>query len=171
VLGALLGVPLGLYLLVGLPIAWAHAVLGVLLTAFSIWSLTGRRSFRLEGWWLDVGFGVLAGASSAAFDIAGPPMLIYAAARGWSPDELRVNLQAVFLPLSLLTLGGHAIAGLWTREVVTLAAMALPIVVLGLYLGPRLRARLEQTGEWIVYLLILAFGIIELIRAGQGFWT
>jgi uncharacterized membrane protein YfcA len=168
VLGAVFGVPLGLYLLVGMPVAWAHAMLGVLLTAFATWSLTGRRSMRLQGWWLDIGFGVLAGASSAAFDIAGPPMLIYAAARGWSPDELRVNLQAVFLPLSLLTLGGHAIAGLWTREVVTFAAMALPIVLLGLYFGPRLRVRLEQAGAWLIYLLILALGIIELVRAGLG---
>jgi uncharacterized membrane protein YfcA len=175
VLGALFGVPLGLYVLIGLPIEWAHAVLGVLLTAFATWSLVGRKSpkkdesARLQGWWLDIGFGVLAGASSAAFDIAGPPMLIYAAARGWSADELRVNLQAVFLPLSLLTLGGHAIAGLWTREVVTFAVMALPIVMLGLYLGPRLRARIERAGERIVYLLILTFGIVELVRAGLGF--
>jgi uncharacterized membrane protein YfcA len=187
VLGALFGVPLGLYVLIGLPVVWAHAVLGVLLTAFATWSLARRRSWGVGGgkpsgggdgndkpaglraWWLDVGFGLLAGASSAAFDIAGPPMLIYAAARGWSADELRVNLQAVFLPLSLLTLGGHAIAGLWTREVVTFAVMALPIVVLGLYFGPRLRARIERAAEWIVYLLILAFGIVELVRAGLGF--
>lgn len=181
VFGALFGVPLGLYVLIGLPVVWAHAVLGVLLTTFATWSLAWRRRSPsphaddkpagLQGWWLDIGFGVLAGASSAAFDIAGPPMLIYAAARGWSADELRVNLQAVFLPLSLLTLGGHAIAGLWTREVVMLAVMALPIVVLGLYLGPRLRAKIERAAEWIVYLLILAFGIVELVRAGIGLTT
>jgi uncharacterized membrane protein YfcA len=170
VLGALIGVPLGLYLLVGMPVAWAHGLLGVLLTAFAIWSLLGSRSLRLKGWWLDIGFGVIAGASSAAFDIAGPPMLIYAAARGWTADELRVNLQAVFLPLSLLTLGGHAIAGLWTREVVMLAAMALPIVVLGLYLGPRLRARIERSGAWMIYLLILTLGIVELVRAASELW-
>jgi uncharacterized membrane protein YfcA len=174
VFGALFGVPLGLYVLIGLPVVWAHAVLGVLLTGFATWSLARRRSVGqgvgrdktgVKSWWLDIGFGVLAGASSAAFDIAGPPMLIYAAARGWSTDELRVNLQAVFLPLSLLTLGGHAIAGLWTREVVLLAAMALPIVVLGLYLGPRLRARIERSGAWMIYLLILTLGIVELVRA------
>lgn len=193
VLGALFGVPLGLYVLIGLPVVWAHVVLGVLLTGFASWSLAGRKSWgpgargwshdgehessrdgsdksaRLHGWWLDIAFGVLAGASSAAFDIAGPPMLIYAAARGWSAAELRVNLQAVFLPLSLLTLGGHALAGLWTREVVTFAVIALPIVVLGLYFGPRLRSRIERAGEWIVYLLILTFGLVELVRAGVGF--
>jgi uncharacterized protein len=187
VLGALFGVPLGLYVLIGMPVAWAHLVLGLLLTSFAIWSLARRRSWGagagpgalvsdgnakragLRGWWLDLGFGLLAGASSAAFDIAGPPMLIYAAARGWSADELRVNLQAVFLPLSLLTLGGHAIAGLWTREVATLVVIALPIVVLGLYFAPRLRTRIERAAEWIVYLLILVFGVVELTRAGMGF--
>jgi hypothetical protein len=96
-------------------------------------------------------------------------MLIYAAARGWSADELRVNLQAVFLPLSLLTLGGHAITGLWTREVVTLAVIALPIVGLGLWFGPRLRTKMQRAGERIVYSLILLLGIVELVRAGIGF--
>jgi uncharacterized membrane protein YfcA len=166
IVGALFGVPLGLHLLVGMPVAWAHALLGLLLTGFASWSLAGRRSKQLRGWWMDLAFGMLAGACSAAFDIAGPPMLIYAAARGWSADELRVNLQAVFLPLSALTLGGHAIAGLWTKEVFMLAAMALPVVVLGLIVGPRLRARLGHAGEKIVYALILALGIVELARAG-----
>ena len=122
----------------------------------------------MSGWWLDLAFGLLAGACSAAFDIAGPPMLLYAAARGWSSDELRVNLQAVFLPLSVLTLGGHAAAGLWTREVFMLAGMALPIVVIGLYVGPRLRMRLGQAGEKIVYVLILSLGVVELWRGGRG---
>lgn len=168
IVGALFGVPLGLFLLVGLPVEWAHAVLGALLTTFAGWSLAGRRAMRLQSWWLDLGFGMLAGACSAAFDIAGPPMLIYAAARGWSADELRVNLQAVFLPLSVLTLGGHAAAGLWTGELFMLAVMALPIVVLGLYVGPRLRARLGRLGERVVYVLILALGVVELWRAGVG---
>lgn len=167
VIGAVLGAPLGLYLLVGLPTNWAHAALGGLLTGFSLWSLTGRKAKGgFAGWWLDLGFGALAGASSAAFDIAGPPMLIYAAVRGWSADELRVNLQAVFLPLAVLTLAGHGLAGLWNLEILRLAGYALPVVVLGLWLGPRLRERLGRIGgETLVYALILLLGIGELLRA------
>lgn len=167
ILGALAGVPLGLYLLVGLPAMWAHALLGSLLTGFSLWSLTGRKARPAQGWWLDLGFGVLAGACSAAFDISGPPMLIYAAVRGWSADELRVNLQAVFLPLGLLTIGGHALAGLWNEQVLMLAAMALPVVIVGLLLGVRVREWLGRPGgERVVYGLILCLGLLELGRVG-----
>lgn len=167
-LGAIAGVPLGLYLLVELPPIWAHAVLGVLLTGFSLWSLTGRRAPTSDlpsRWWLDLGFGVLAGATSAAFDIAGPPMLVYAAVRGWSADQLRVNLQAVFLPLAVITLAGHGLAGLWSLEVLRLAGYALPVVILGLWLSPRVRAWLgERGGERLVYTLVLLLGLAELAR-------
>jgi hypothetical protein len=165
--GAIPGVPLGLYVLVGLPTQWAHAVLGTILTGFSLWSLSGRKARGgRASIWLDLGFGVLAGATSTAFDIAGPPMLIYAAVRGWSSDELRVNLQAVFLPLSILTLGGHAMAGLWNVEILRLAAYSLPVVILGLWVGPWLRERVGRFGgDRIVYGLILLLGVGELLRS------
>jgi len=171
--GAVLGAPIGLYLLVGVPPAWAHAVLGLLLLGFGLWSLTGQRTGtgpsvrgpRTE-LALDLGFGLLAGVSSAAFNIAGPPMLLYAAARGWSADELRVNLQAVFLPLALLTMTGHALAGLWSVEVLGLAALALPLVWLTTRLAPRLRQRSsDRRGRVVVYGLIVALGLAELVRA------
>ena len=40
------------------------------------------------------------------------------------------------------------------------------LVVLGLFVGPRLRARLGHAGEKVVYALILALGLVELVRAG-----
>jgi uncharacterized membrane protein YfcA len=121
---------------------------------------------KRQGWWIDLSFGLLAGASSAAFSIAGPPLLIYAAVRGWDPDELRINLQAVLLPLAVVTAGGHGVAGLWTPQVLMLAAAGLPVVVLGLVFGPRLRTRLaSDRGGRLVYGFIAVLGVLELISS------
>ncbi len=173
-LGALIGIPLGLYVLTEVPELWARRGLGVMLAAFAIGSLIRARrptpdaelelapasaKIRL----LDLGFGALAGASNAAFDISGPVLLIHASARKWTPDQLRMNLQAVFLPLALLTMIGHAVSGLWTRDVGLLALCCVPVVILAVVLGGRLRAKLAgPRGVVILYGLILALALLML---------
>lgn len=175
-LGALAGIPLGLYVLTELPEAWTRRGLGVLLVGFAIGSLIrARRPLPLanaepepqlapaKAIPLDLGFGVLVGACSAAFDISGPVLLVHATARRWTPDQLRMNLQAVFLPLGLLTMTGHAVAGLWTLEVGVLAACCLPAVILALFVGARLRAKLDgPRGVWALYGSIFALGVLML---------
>jgi hypothetical protein len=171
--GALGGIPIGLYVLTELPESWARKGLAVVLIGFAVWSLIRARRApaeapataraRSHAVALDLGFGVLVGACSAAFDISGPILLIHASARRWTPDQLRMNLQAVLLPLGLLAMTGHAISGLWTREVLVLAACCLPAVILALVIGERLRAKLE--GRWGVtalYGLIFALGVLML---------
>lgn len=176
--GALAGAPLGLYVLTDLPEVWAHRSLGVVLIGFAIWALaypeprsqateqppTERRSTQPSAWLVDLVFGVGVGACNVAFDISGPILLIHAASRGWSHDELRVNLQAVFLPLSLVTLGTHAIGGLWTRDVLVLAACVLPGMLLALLLGTKLRAKLDGgRGTKILHVLIFVLGVLQFI--------
>lgn len=174
-IGALAGIPLGLYVLTDLPESWARKGLGVLLIGFAIWSVVRARATpnadsesepslaRGDAIALDLGFGVMVGACSAAFDISGPVLLVHASARRWTPDQLRMNLQAVFLPLGLLTMTGHAISGLWTREVLLLALWCLPAVLLALVIGGRLRAKLEgKRGVRVLYGLIFALGVLML---------
>lgn len=176
-LGALAGIPLGLYVLTDLPEAWARRGLGTLLIVMAVAMLVHQRRAKrvappaprapvqgLAGVALDLGFGALVGACSAAFDISGPILLLHAGLRGWSPEQLRMNLQAVFLPLGLLTMGGHALAGLWTREVLLLAACCLPIALLALALAARTRERLSgERGTLALHLLILALGLLLVI--------
>lgn len=190
-LGAVLGVPLGLSLLIAVPVVWAHRGLGLLLLSFGLWRLLwpprasapvvkvaldpGDDSPAIERiglrvWIRDLGFGLLMGASSAAFDIAGPPLLAYAALRGWSSEAVRINFQALFLALGLVTIAGHGLAGLWTREVLLLAALALPMMLLGYVLGPRLRTRVqarfgEHAGQRVLLVVILGLGVFELVSS------
>lgn len=179
-LGALAGIPLGLFVLTDLPEAWAREGLGAVLIVMAIALIVrarllgrhvpdsasgpARSSTRSSA--LDLGFGLLVGACSAAFDISGPILLIHASVRRWSPEQLRMNMQAVFLPLGLLTMGGHASAGLWTREVLLLAGCCLPVALLALALGSRLRDRLEgERGTLALHLLIFALGVLMLVSA------
>nr|WP_255216083.1 TSUP family transporter [Pseudenhygromyxa sp. WMMC2535] len=219
-LGGVAGIPLGLYVIVDLPEAWAHRGLGTMLIGFAGLRLAraGRtktprppslitppaassqldppqRSEPAEpasepsepasepsespapspdseapppppgllGWLRDLLFGALTGTTSAAFDIAGPPLLAYSAVRGWSSERLRINFQAFFLPLGVITIAGHGLAGLWTAEVLLLAALAVPVMLLGWWLGPRIRARIgEHAGQRLLLVIIFGLGVFEI---------
>lgn len=198
-LGAAAGTPLGVLVLVAVPEIWGHRMLGALMLGFGLWMLIRERRTtgegeldrsaptgtadapktttdreaepgRLRRWLRDLPFGLIAGVTSAAFDIAGPPLLAYAVVRRWSDDALRINLQAVFLPLGIFTIAGHGIAGLWTREVLLLAAMGLPVMLLGYVVGGRLRIRVrarfgDNAGQRLLLALIIGLGLFELVGA------
>ena len=190
-LGAAAGTPLGILVLVAVPEVWGHRILGALVLGFGLWALAKEhraRQAKTEGesptpvtseetatepgplrrWLRDLPFGLIAGVTSAAFDIAGPSLLAYAVVRSWSDDALRINLQAVFLPLGIFTIAGHGVAGLWTREVLMLAAMGLPVMLLGYFVGGKLRvvvrARFgENAGKRLLLALIIGLGVFELV--------
>jgi uncharacterized protein len=51
-------------------------------------------------------------------------------------------LQGYFLPAAVLICAGHGLGGLWTRAVLGLYLVAVPCVLLALFLGRRLSRRM-----------------------------
>src|SRR5262249_1742929 len=76
---ALLGIPLGAWLLVRGNDHLVKALLGGVIIAFSIYSLSGRSPLRLDrdhrGWLLGCGF--LSGILGGAYGMNGPPLVVY----------------------------------------------------------------------------------------------
>lgn len=139
------GTPLGLLMLHRLDAPIVKAVLGVVILVFSIWALIGRpqAAFADErhAWAFGFGAGILGGA----YGMNGPPLVMYGALRGWSPQRFRATLQGYFLPASLLALCGYGLTGLWTSAVTRWYLLALPAVlaaiVAGRWVGGRIDAR------------------------------
>jgi uncharacterized membrane protein YfcA len=143
-LATICGLPLGLLLLRYGREEWIKAVLGILLLAFSVFSLVKPRTLPLkkDSWvWF---FGFLAGVTGGSYGMNGPPLVIYGAAKSWSPRQFRATLQAYFLPASLLGMVGYAFSGVWTKEVSFLFLATLPAVMIGLVLGNLLTRRMES---------------------------
>jgi hypothetical protein len=123
------GIPFGLLLLTSNHTRIVKAALGVIIVAFSIYSLLGsrmsgetalrRRAPELErdhrGWLLVCGF--FAGVLGGAYGMNGPPLAIYGAMRRWSAQHFRATLQGYFLPASIIGMSGYWLAGLWTPTV------------------------------------------------------
>ena len=88
--------------------------LGVLIAAFSGYSLWSRKKAALADDRLAWTFGVAAGVLGGAYGMNGPPLVMYGALRGWSPRHFRATLQGYFLPASMMAMAGYWLAGLWT---------------------------------------------------------
>jgi hypothetical protein len=155
--GALLGIPLGVYVLVNVPESAVKLVLAALLISFSVFSLARPSMIKLESNLLGLGFGFIAGVLGGAYNTIGPPMVIFGTLRQWPAQRFRITLQTVFFPTSLVVAGFHSANKLWTPLVVTSFLVAVPFLVLGAFVGREINKRIEgaRFSRCIFYLLLV----------------
>jgi len=170
VLATLPGVPLGLLLLTRVPEPAVKAVLGLVIVAFSAWSLAGRRPFELTDDRLAWPFGFAAGVLGGAYGMNGPPLAVYGTLRRWPPERFRATLQGYFLPASLAGLLGYALAGLWTADVTRLYLLSLPVAAAAIVLGRAANRRLDAR-SFLAYVHagLVAVGVVLLAQSLRPF--
>lgn len=171
VLSSLFGIPLGLWLLTSRHQTGVKSALAVIIILFSAYSLIGRSPLELRtehlGWLAACGF--CAGVLGGAYGMNGPPLVIYGAMRGWSPQHFRATLQGYFLPASILGMVGYWFAGLWTPEVTHYFLLSLPCTVLGVFLGRVINHRLRGTVFFkYLYFGLIGIGVLLLAQAIRG---
>ena len=129
-----------------------------------LYYLTRPTLAALHGAYWTYFFGFLSGVLGGAYNMASPPVIVYGAMRRWEPDQFRVTLQSFFLPVSLMILISHASAGLWTRWVLQLFVLSIPVVLLAYWLGDRMsRTMATQHFERLVYLGLVILGVTLLL--------
>ncbi|HVC18156.1 MAG TPA: sulfite exporter TauE/SafE family protein [Rhodanobacter sp.] len=143
VLSTLVGMPLGLLALHRMDARIVKAILAVVIMGFSGYSLLGRtRAMLPDDRWAWI-FGFAAGVFGGAYGMNGPPLVMYGSLRGWSPQHFRATLQGYFLPASLITFAGYGLTGLWTVTVNRYYLLALPVIVLAIFLGRAANRRMN----------------------------
>jgi hypothetical protein len=148
IVSALFGIPLGLILLARANDHVVKMILGLVIMAFSIYSLTAGMKVYLEEdhlLWL-LGSGFCSGVLGGAYGMNGPPLAIYGAMRRWSPQHFRATLQGYFLPASLVGLVGYAAMGLWVPAVTRYFLLSLPGALVAILIGRALNHRLRGDG-------------------------
>jgi uncharacterized membrane protein YfcA len=166
--GQLVGVPLGVALLGRVPETVLVPALGGVVIAYALYALSGRRLPELRGAGWGLGLGALAGVLSGAYNTGGPPVIVYADSRRWSPAEFKGNLQGFFLVADVLVVAGHALSGNLTPGVWSRYLIALPAIALALVAGALLERRLKpKSFRPLVLALLLIMGA-RLILAALG---
>ena len=146
------GLAVGVYLLVGL-----LAILG--LTRIRLPLGEGR-----TGAWL---VGASSGALIAAFSIGGPLVVAWLSHCGLRAHALRATLIMFFFVVDIAALGGLAAASAIPADTGRQALLMVPALLLGLWLGQQLFARIqaEQAARFTQWLLLVLAGVGLLGRA------
>jgi uncharacterized protein len=168
ILASLPGIPLGVWLLARGNEHLVKCALGVLIVAFSLYSLTARTPRHLphdhRGWMLGCGF--LSGVLGGAYGMNGPPLAIYGALRKWSPQHFRATLQGYFLPASFAGLIGYAAIGLWRPPLTRYFFLSLPAVAVAILLGRAINRQMKGHNFWrFVYVGLMVVGSVLVVQA------
>jgi uncharacterized membrane protein YfcA len=159
-IAAAIGVPVGIWALANVNESVVKTFLGLILVAYAIYSWTRPVVRRLPGrqWaWLA---GFLSGCLSGAYNMPGPPLIVYSSLQEWSRNEFRAVLQTLFFISSVLTVGLHFIAQHVTVQVLTLYAFSAPALFMGVVVGARLDPRVnKELYRAMVTAMILILGV------------
>jgi len=164
---ALIGIPIGLWLLVNVPEYPVKLSLGALIIAFAVYLLTGSRLSELKQdnrWWL-FSCGLLSGILGGAYGINGPPLVVYGAKRRWTAQHFRATLQAYFLVASLTGVIGYWYSGLLGRMLFQYYLWSLPVLVPAVLLGRLINSRMQGDKFFkYSYLVLLGLGLLLIIN-------
>jgi uncharacterized protein len=163
-LAGLLGVPLGLWLAEQAPAHTVRVVLSCILIVYSAYSIFEPRGLHLRapGWVYPAG--LTAGVLAGAYNIPGPPLVVYASLRGWPRDEFRATLQTFFALNGLAVVAGHLALGHFDGTTWQLVLLTLPALVAGNLAGVALDRYIDASRfQLIVKLLILLTGLALLM--------
>lgn len=160
--GALVGIPLGMIGVNALPEPLVLLILGIVTAGYGLYALSGAKLplQKRKNSNIGYGFGFLAGILSGAYNTGGPPYVMYSSTRGWSPAEFKSNLQAMFFVSSIGVIIGHTLLHHMTLNVIQNFLLALPAMVVGLVLGYSLDNLIKpQQFRIIVLILLVIIGV------------
>ena len=163
VLGALVGIPLGVLTLTRVDptaLRW-----GLSLTVFACVALlaSGWRYSGKPVVLLTIAVGAAAGFLSGVAQIGGPPIIAYWLGAAIAAQVVRANIVLYFALSTIISAVSYAAGGLLTLDVFGLALVVAPVYGLSLYIGARMfRLASEATFRKICYALIAAAGLISL---------
>jgi uncharacterized protein len=165
-LGAALGVPVGVTILIWANPAHVRIGVGVFLVLYSLYALfrPAIAPIRAGGAAADAGVGFLNGVLGGITGLAGILVTIWCGLRGWSKDVQRTVFQpvavATFL-MSALWIGGK---GAVTPDTIKLFVIGLPALFAGTWLGLKLFGRLDEAGfRKVVLAMLLLSGAVLII--------
>lgn len=150
-----------------LPAQGMVLVIGVPVTLFALWQLSGR-SFTLSqrSTKSEMLFGGIAGAVGGVSGVWGPPTVAYLTALG-TPKQDQMRVQGVIYGLGAVALFfAHIGSGVLRAETMPFSiAMIVPALV-GMWVGSQIMDRIDQASFRKATLVILLLAGANLVRRG-----
>lgn len=161
--GGVLGVPVGAWVLPLIDAAMFRLGFGIFLVGWCSAMLLLRTLPRFEwgGMAGDTAVGWIGGVLGGIGGLTGPVPTLWMTLRGWEKARQRALVQAFNTAMHALALSAFVAKGLVGAEEIRLFALAAPCMLLPLWAGTRLFARLgDQDYRQLVMVLLLAAGAL-----------
>lgn len=161
---AVIGVPVGTYLLNLVDARSLKILLGVIVIGYALYSLASPKLPKLQGKFWEYVFGFFAGIMGGALNTSGPIVVIYASFKQWKPEEFRSNLQGFFIVTNVVIMVSHYLSGNLDSQFAANVGWAiggmLVAIVVGLVISSRVNEKIFRT---LVIIVLIASGI-QLLR-------
>jgi hypothetical protein len=168
-IGAAVGIPLGVAALAAVSPFWLRMSAGTFLVVYSAYQLLVQRRREIGAWggrWADGVVGVGGGFLGGFAGLSAPLPVMWLQLRGGSTDSQRAVYQPFNLIVLTLASAGMALGGQITAPVLWIALFSLPATLAGAWIGARLYGAVSpSTFQRLVLLLLLASGAILVVQA------
>jgi uncharacterized membrane protein YfcA len=165
-LGAALGVPVGVSILNWANPAYLRGGVGAFLVLYSLYALLRPTIAPQEagGAVADAGVGFLNGVLGGITGLAGILVTIWCGLRGWPKDLQRTVFQPVAVAIFLMSALWIGAKGAIAPDTIKLFLVGLPALLAGTWLGLKLFGRLNEAGfRKVVLALLLISGAVLMI--------
>ena len=154
--GYVIGLPIGGYALIHAPEAPAQIVLGIFVIGTAILMLRGFHLARTPGAPASTATGAASGVLNGAFGIGGPPVVLFYFSTPGAAAIGRASIIFFFLFTDLLGVGYFATQGIVTAQSFVQAALWLPALLIGVWIGAHGFRRMDQDTfrRWVLVILI-----------------
>lgn len=164
-LGAVVGLPIGVYGLVAIGVDAARVVISLFILAMCGILLAGWQIGREVRGAANAGLGFVSGIANGAA-MAGLPVAAFLSAQPIRPAVFRATLITYFAILDAISLPVLWKAGLVSRDTFVALAIALPLLLVGNWLGNRRFLSAEpQSFRRFAILLLALLALLGLIRS------
>jgi uncharacterized membrane protein YfcA len=164
--GYVIGLPAGAYVLIYAPEAPTQIVLGIFVIGTAILMLRGFQLARTPGPPASTATGVASGVLNGAFGIGGPPVVLFYFSTPGAAAIGRASIIFFFLFTDLLGVGYFATQGIVTVRSFVQAALWLPALLVGVWIGAHgFRRMNEQVFRRWVLVILMALALLGVGKA------
>lgn len=162
---AVIAIPVGSLLLIGLDGAVIRRAIGAIVLGFSVVALAGWRYRGPRGLPANLLVGTLGGLLTGAAAVGGPPIVLYFLSSDRPMAENRASFISFFALIQLTAVPVFLWEGLVTWELVERTALLLPGFLVATHVGARLFCRAsDRRARQFALGALLVIGLATLIR-------
>jgi uncharacterized membrane protein YfcA len=167
----LVGIAIGLYVFTSLDSATLARGLGVLIVlygVYSLWLAGGQTRWQASPRLIAPIAGALGGAVGTTFGtMASVFFAIYFDVLRMAKEQFRASMSAILVALGIVRGLGYWVVGEYTRDVLITVAIALPMMLVGIFIGNRIHTGLSDLAfRRLVSGALIVSGLALLAKSG-----